>query len=674
MRLNLYKTRRLFALVTCFFFLTSELSLWGQSVTTAPQISAEKPASSPFVVTLPSHLGTVEAMVQGQGPVLFHIQEAHGDHGTQKKIRKILEYLQKEYGVRDVFLEGDAADLHPEFLRFFPEKPEWTREAVTKLFTAGQVSGPALYLALNQTARAYPLEQKELYETNLRVFKEVLHARQKSQTFLNQVDLQIKRLESAYLSADLRRWVSRLEDYQRHQIPLEGWLLELKVMASRNLKVKLESPKAQADWPMLVRVFMLQRFEKEMNQDQFAVERAKFTAALRRMVSPELLRQTEEQLQQPLSRGRLPFPETEIFFEKMVSALPANFDYTQYPQVMRFIGHLILQSELDTQELAVEIDKLQSRISEKLAVLPKEKEMVKLLESYRLLEKLFALELTGEEYKQLEVQTLLKPSELIQKFVRVNSDQKVRNLEIENFETMDALYDKALRFYRLARQRDGVMLGRLEETMAARGITKAAVVTGGFHSQPFQRHFTDKAQNYVLMTPAMKAAGGRETYVQTILKNYNPPELPARATLRLFDEAMTAGKDFPAGWSPEPSRAAMRGAVVDVLTGHQQPIRKQLKRLAFMRESRSEVRSLTDEQKQAAAEAWTLFEASAKKFSGMVPGKTNFELAAESLEDLIERFEKWNSYSEDTVPLSSQLQRQTSLGLNLFFGLMRWIY
>ncbi|MBP9866431.1 MAG: hypothetical protein KBC91_08560, partial [Candidatus Omnitrophica bacterium] len=52
----------------------------------------------------------------------------------------------------------------------------------------------------------------------------------------------------------------------------------------------------------------------------------------------------------------------------------------------------------------------------------------------------------------------------------------------------------------------------------------------------------------------------------------------------------------------------------------------------------------------------------------------NFELAAESLEDLIERFEKWNSYSEDTVPLSSQLQRQTSLGLSLFFGLMRWIY
>jgi len=168
----------------------------------------------------------------------------------------------------------------------------------------------------------------------------------------------------------------------------------------------------------------------------------------------------------------------------------------------------------------------------------------------------------------------------------------------------------------------------------------------------------------------------RETYTQTILKNYHPPKSPGSSTVRLFDEGLTPARNFPKGWSAKPSRDAMRRAVTDVLTRHQQPIEPRLSQMAFVadRITRSEVRSLSEADKRAAATAWNLFEAAAKKFVEMMPGKTNFESAEASVDNLMVAFDEWNDYSQDNLESSFQIKTQLSLGLDLFFGLIRWIY
>jgi len=674
---------RVTAMITCVFFLASDVCLFGQVITALPTRSSEKPAADTLAVTLPSALGTVEEILPGQGPVLFHIQEAHGDRYSQKKIAKILAYLEKQYGVLDLFLEGNAAELHPEFVRFFPEKPEWTREAADQLLKSGHLSGPERYLALSAKAKAYPIEQKKVYEENLRAFKEVLEAREKSQVFLNSLDLQIKRLAAPYLSADLKRWAARLEDYQGKRIPFESWLAELKKRAFENLDIRLDEPHAQADWPMLVRLLALQRMEKEINPELWAAERAAFMEAISRFVPADLSRRAADQLQEPTRRTRLPAPETGLFFEGLASALPADFDYARYPQVMLLMGRLILQSELNAQELAFEMETLQSLITARLADSPEEKEIMRLLESYRLLEKLFALEWTGEEYGRVEKDSAsggLKPSNLIQQFIALNQEQRVRDLEAADLDAVDALYDKALMFYRLARQRDGILLERLQNTMAEKGIKKAAVITGGFHAQPFRRHFAEKNQNYVLITPAMSARGSREAYVDSILKYYDaPPHTPKSAAARLFDAALTAVQDFPEGWPAEPSRDLLRTAVTAVLKAHQQVPEERLNGMAFILDTRrtagrSEVRSLSASEIKRAEEAWKLFDDAAVKFLTLTPGNTGREEAEAALKNLTEKFISWRPYSQDEIDSFAQLKTELQLSLPLFFSLIRWVY
>ena len=106
-------------------------------------------------------------------------------------------------------------------------------------------------------------------------------------------------------------------------------------------------------------------------------------------------------LNTPLNHHELSDPEAEILFEAMVKALPRNFNYAAFPNVNLFIGHLLLQSELKGRLLMKEIETLTGQITDKLARDPKEKEIVRLLKDYHLLQKLFALELTAEEFEKI---------------------------------------------------------------------------------------------------------------------------------------------------------------------------------------------------------------------------------------------------------------------------------
>ena len=57
---------------------------------------------------------------------------------------------------------------------------------------------------------------------------------------------------------------------------------------------------------------------------------------------------------------------------------------------------------------------------------------------------------------------------------------------------------------------------RLQET----GADKVAVITGGFHSEPFKNYFSSKDYTYALISPKLSGADkqGYQAYVENTLK------------------------------------------------------------------------------------------------------------------------------------------------------------
>jgi len=374
-----------------------------------------KVPSPGFELALPPELGTIQSLVSGRGPALIHIQTAHGNYEAQKKIQATLHYLKKNYGVKLLLLEGGASKLDPERLRFFPERPDITMKVAEDLVKEALVTGAELYLLEEEEAEGYGIEDLGPYLSNGKAFLEVLEQREKTGDFLNDLDLQIERLSAPFLSGALRAFLKTGERYERKALPLLDWLSYLRKKAKEHLAVEVDRPEWQLDWPMLFRIFKLKGFEEKLDLAAFAKERKKFLRILKRLPQLKTLNSKLETLlasplshHQPFGKLRalsgveaLPDPETGLLFEEMVRALPKDFRYGDFPHVCLFIGHLILQSELKPDRLMKEMEGLSGRIADSLAQSKEAKQVLGLLKDYRLLKRLFALELTPEDYEQI---------------------------------------------------------------------------------------------------------------------------------------------------------------------------------------------------------------------------------------------------------------------------------
>lgn len=522
----------------------------------------EVKVSPGFQLNLPAELGTIESIHSGAGPVLIHIQTAHGNYEAQKKIQAILHHLKESYGIKTLFVEGSALKLRPEILRLFPQEMDLTMEIADDLTKKAWVKGSELFLLEAREAGAYGIENLESYRDNIDAFRAVLTEQNKTAQFLRDMNIQIERLTSPYLNKDLRAFLKRLDffDVGAGLVPAQGrpqgspLLLEhlsyLKTQAQKHLEIDLADAAYQIDWPMLVRIFKLNEFESKIRMADYGKERDEFLKAIRRFLvgaatgsrpDSTVYHQIQSLLSSPLSQRQLPDPETELFFEAMVKALPKNFNYEKYPNVKIFIGHLLLQSELKAHLLMEEIDKLAEKIARRLAVTPEEKRILTLLASHSLLKKLFALELTPADYEAIspsplplpqfggedkgegvnassESNNILGPRELIQAFLELNETKRVRGVKFEHIGEIESLFAKALEFYRIVKERDRWMTENIAKQFKENKFNKAVVITGGFHAEPFKQFFEAKGFNYALISPKITTTDGREAYLRTILQ------------------------------------------------------------------------------------------------------------------------------------------------------------
>lgn len=581
MSMRLKPVKCLIAAITCAVFVTT--SVFGppsgfaanfeppRAVATGSAIGTEIPdltrLDTSIRFSIPEELGTLEYFKPGKGPAIVHLQTAHGHYQAQKQIQAILHYLDDHYGIRTLLVEGSAFQLEPELLNFFPGNPDLTRQANDALTRAAWVKGSELYLldtvqqvkqdnekrmmdetsgfsssvirhaASSLAAQAYGIEELQSYRDNGRAFVDVLTKKKQTEAFLAALDEGINRFSAVYLHEELRGFLRQLEFFEQGRMTFEGWLSYLCKQSLKHLKLDLGQPAAQVDWPMLVRAFKIQELSAKFDKNAFPNEREKFLAAIKRFVprtNPEsrgTLPEIEELLRSDSNSRQLPDPETSILFEEMVRALPSNFNYAAYPNVRFFIGRLLLQSELKGAELMMELNRLSERIAVQLAKSKIERGLVEVLKDYRLLQKLFALELMPGDYEQIlggwkkEDGGRLKPSNLVKQLNRAilhpsSSIQRVKNVSFPHLAELDALYEKAMKFYSGVKERDGAMKRMIEKRLRETGADKVAVITGGFHAGPLKDYFVSKNYSYALIAPKLSGADekGHEAYVRNMLQ------------------------------------------------------------------------------------------------------------------------------------------------------------
>ena len=504
----------------CFVFTQNTWALPGAGLSIAPQF--ETPAF--LQIEIPSELASLEeiyeAPAQADPKLILHIQNIHGNYESQVQIKKILDYLYKQYGFRLLFAEGAAEKLNPDFLRFFPE-PERNEEFSDFMARKGELTGVEYYLMNGpKDVEAVGIEQADLYRQNYRAFRKVYAAKAETDAFLEAYDSRLEMLSSRIFPQNTRRLLSEWKKFEAGHRDFLPYIKRLAVDAKSVLGLDLESLFAQVEWPQITRLLALQSMEKELNKAAAEKERARLVEFLKaQQAAPEIIAAIEKLDEKRITMERLTPSEKKLedlpryLLERLVGEMgPKGFRFHDYPAFSLWAGYLILQNELDSRLLFEEIEKVFTKVLDEMSVTEREKNLLELTRDAILLRKLLSLELTRKEWDRvLYRQEWIQPKTLQGRIDKIAQDlgglplydaetrrqgeqtiaasPRPRVTVSQIYATVSRTYETAFSFYGLARQRESVFYETIQKEMTTRKIEKAVLVTGGFHTDGLMEIF-----------------------------------------------------------------------------------------------------------------------------------------------------------------------------------------
>ncbi|MDD5216607.1 MAG: UTP--glucose-1-phosphate uridylyltransferase [Candidatus Omnitrophica bacterium] len=578
------------ALTAVTFFVTN--LAFPASANAQPVLAPSLNPTASFDAQIPYELGEISEQVLpgGSDKLLVHIRTSHGHYEAQKNIQKLLTFLGERQGRQLLFLEGAARKLRPELFRFFPRDQELNQKIIDALIRQGELTGAEAYLIeAREKAEGWGVEDFEAYRRNREAFKSVMLRQEALNGFLKKFYVAWEKAAYPEFSEDLRSLLYREKAYREGSLSHQSWLEILRRQAAEHLKTDLNSFWSQERWPILVRYTKLREMEGKLDDAKVEKEKEIFFKGLEiysnHDETKEIIRKLEE-ITATAKRdgGRVPRADrstpVRLIVERLMDKLPENFPLTAaYPNFKAYLQYLIMAEELEAEGFNREIDRLTKGLFFACVRTKAEKKLLRVLFDYRLLEKLYRLELSRTEYLTIQKhQRRIRPTALAQFLSRQDLIQP----------DQDLWFKKAMGFYRGAIRREDWLVQNAVGKLVEKHQKQAILVTGGFHSEGVKERILKAGYAYVQITPRMTEVSKKdhEIYLRAFLGKPAAPKTPAKATIENAlreDPATLIGVRDPelTGGAIETMRRTVRNVVAQERPAKVRELLEQLDRSRF---------------------------------------------------------------------------------------------
>ena len=190
---------------------------------------------------LPEYLGQIRDSwaSPGQLGTIIHIQDAHCNYAAQHKIAEIVEYLNKEYGIRTVNLEGGVKGYDLSIFTNITDRQ--VRERVADYFVKEGLVNGAEYFAINNPEKVslWGIEEARLYLDNLGVYTASLAHKDEIDKDLKNLGYILTMLKVKVYSKELLEFDMKYSQYKANNIEFKDYLEYLiQAAKARALDVK----------------------------------------------------------------------------------------------------------------------------------------------------------------------------------------------------------------------------------------------------------------------------------------------------------------------------------------------------------------------------------------------------------------------------------------------------
>lgn len=457
-------------------------------------ISAEGYAKlDPETFTIPAHLGEVKFSHKGEkDEVVVHIQDAHCNYFAQNKIADIIDYLNTEYGLKVINLEGGAGDYNLEVFTSI-SGDEIRREVSNYFVKTGEVNGAEFY-AVNNPGRVdlWGVEDRDLYLANLKVYRDSLKHKQEVDKYLKELSHILNNLKRHIYTPELLKIDMAYGSYKAGNMSLRDYI-DFLIDEARVNGVQIKS---------FPNVYLLAQAIKQ--EDRIDFNRANRE---RGVLVEELKKQLSKIEVRELVAKAIAFRTKRLshrnFYEYLLAkAKEQGIDIQKFPALSGYIVYVSLFEAVDRFKVMGELDDLEEEIKKALYKNEIQVELNRLSRNLAILKNVFNLKLTKNDYEYyLENKSSFDVSNYLRFIEKEAPLYKVSARPSSGITKLDDYRDRISTFYEYSFERDDVFLKNLRFSETPEGKRSAVLITGGFHTENLCELLKKNDISYVSLMP-----------------------------------------------------------------------------------------------------------------------------------------------------------------------------
>jgi hypothetical protein len=451
--------------------------------------------------------GVHESALPG-APLVFHIQDIHGNPQAQRNMAKMVLALQKVQGVRLVGLEGATGPFSTAEFADYPD-PAPVQQVAAFFVEKGLLGGPeGAALSAPRSLTLWGIEDPSLYHANIIAVKKALSLRRPLTTFLTSVQASLATLSSAHFSNDLRAFDQNRAAFEEGRCAMGTYLQTLASLDPH------PNPPLARSAPHIARLLSLLKTERALDFDAVEKERRALMDRVAGKLSPgELQRLCQTRLELP--QGKIAHRDDQRLLKQLCSltGIPLN----QFPHLSSYLDNLTAGESIDRETLVKEMGRWENSVQSALVRSPLQHKVVDLSSDARLLQKLINNEMSPEDWASY----MQRRGDLIR------LPERIATLTGTPLR-WPAPPEKILRpfeaFCRRAVDRNGPLADRLLRKMTREKESRAVLVAGGFHTAGIVQTLRARGASVIVLTPRLGPVNPAQRYLDVFAQTPPPFE------------------------------------------------------------------------------------------------------------------------------------------------------
>gem|GEM_PF-5766018 len=487
--------RRVFALgiAVCLAFPTPG------NIQAAQVIAGEFPAaffpSDLREIKVPSNIGSLEEVHQGDERLVILVQDAHSIPTAQRSIRNLIDFFQQTYGLDQIAVEGARTELDPQIFRSFPDR-EKLKAVFSQYLESGELTGTTFAAVFNSREAEYrAIEDWPLFEEGYGYYLSALARADETGRVMDALEKDLERRKEKNYAPQLLLIDRAIRDFRDHSSNLMDVLETLASVKApepgSELALMLEE-NAKTDETRLPLELEVKSISEKIN---------KYLRSHPSAGAGNTAAEFNEKLQ-AFQTSRLTPEQFAVYLKDLARELnlPVKFSGDFQKRVKKQMKI----EDIDGSRFFESFERYAASVKEELFRNDEERMLEMQTERLYLLERLKSLELTREQWHQLKNYARRGQFSGPNHIFLEESDLERLMPEPE----LRRLLDVNLLFYENAERRDEVFSEKLEQMLASRskGKSKAVMlVSGGFHTEGVLSRLKEKGVSYLLLMPKIEA-------------------------------------------------------------------------------------------------------------------------------------------------------------------------